>query len=138
MIVVDTNILFPAFIEGVNTERVRQLRALDPDWRIEGMALIEFTNILATYHRQEYLSADDARHCLQLVQAEFLFGTHAVSTDLALDLAIQFQITAYDARHVLLARTLGTRLVTEDRRLRASAPDLTESLDEALARLNVG
>jgi predicted nucleic acid-binding protein len=42
-------------------------------------------------------------------------------------------VSAYDARFLAVADTLGTKLVTEDAKLRAAAPDLTRSLAQALA-----
>jgi predicted nucleic acid-binding protein len=48
-------------------------------------------------------------------------------------MAARHNISAYDARFLALADQLGLRLVTEDVRLRAAAPALTQSLAEALA-----
>ena len=47
--------------------------------------------------------------------------------------AARHRISAYDARFLALAGELGSRLVTEDTKLRAAAPALTQSLAEALA-----
>jgi predicted nucleic acid-binding protein len=52
----------------------------------------------------------------------------------ALEAAQRFGVSACDARFLVAAEKLGTRLVTEDTRLRGAAPTLTESLEEALAR----
>jgi predicted nucleic acid-binding protein len=46
---------------------------------------------------------------------------------------VQYRVTAYDARFLALAQQLDRRLVTEDAKLRAAAPKLTQSLVEALA-----
>jgi predicted nucleic acid-binding protein len=43
-------------------------------------------------------------------------------------------VSAYDARYLVVAQRLQTRLVTEDAKLRSKAPDLTCSLAEELAR----
>jgi len=45
-------------------------------------------------------------------------------------LRFRHRITAYDARFLVLADQLGSRLITEDARLRAAAPALTQSLAE--------
>jgi predicted nucleic acid-binding protein len=58
-----------------------------------------------------------------------LFG---VSNHKALEIAFEYHVTAYDARFLAVAIVKGTRLVTEDRKLRAAAPKLTQSLDEAI------
>ncbi len=50
-----------------------------------------------------------------------------------MELAMRYQVTAYDARFLALADQHGGRLVTEDAKLRAAAPALTQSLQEALA-----
>jgi len=50
-----------------------------------------------------------------------------------LAIAARHRVSAYDARFLALADQLGSRLVTEDARLRAAAPALTQSLAEALA-----
>jgi predicted nucleic acid-binding protein len=49
-----------------------------------------------------------------------------------LRLAEEFAVSAFDARFLGAAQTLGARLVTEDARLRAAAPALTISLAGAL------
>jgi len=56
-----------------------------------------------------------------------------VSHQAALEAALDYKVTANDARFLALADQLGSRLVTEDARLRAAAPALTQSLAEVLA-----
>jgi predicted nucleic acid-binding protein len=41
-------------------------------------------------------------------------------------------VSVYDARFLATAQSLGGKLVTEDAKLRAAAPALTQSLGEAL------
>jgi predicted nucleic acid-binding protein len=43
-------------------------------------------------------------------------------------------VSAYDVRFIAAAQILGTKLVTEDAKLRAAAPALTLSLAGALAQ----
>jgi predicted nucleic acid-binding protein len=133
VLVVDTNIIAPLYIRGAYTEGVQQLRRRDGLWRTDPFALIEFSNVLATYQRARYLTATAAQQCL--AQADRFLRPHYVEVphNAALELAIRFGITAYDARFLALASQLGARLVTEDARLRAAAPALTQSLAEALA-----
>lgn len=56
----------------------------------------------------------------------------AVAHSRALRVAGQFAVSACDARFLAAAQSLGGRLVTEDAKLRAAAPALTQSLGEAL------
>ena len=46
---------------------------------------------------------------------------------------LRYRVTAYDGRFLTLALQLDRRLITEDVKLRAAAPKLTQSLAEALA-----
>ena len=131
MFVVDTNILAHLLIDGDKTYDARTLYGEDPDWRSDSFILIEFSNVLATRVRLGMTDAGSAerylfeaeRHMTNLVQTP-----HTAT----LRMANEFGITAYDARFLGAARALGTKLVTEDKRLRKAAPELTLSLDDAL------
>jgi predicted nucleic acid-binding protein len=131
MIVVDTNIVAYLLIEGDRTRQAQALFAKDSDWRSEAFLLVEFSNVLATYRRAlalssgqaENLLAEAARHVRELLSVPNLR---------ALRCAERFSVSAYDARFLAAADTLGTKLVTEDAKLRAAAPDLTRSLAQAL------
>ena len=133
MLVVDTNIIAPLYVRCADTERVLELHRSDSLWRTDPLALIEFSNILATYQRARYLTTRQARVCL--VKAEQLLRPHYVhlTHETALNIALRYGVTTYDARFLAVALHLNTKLVTEDNKLRAAAPALTQSLAEALA-----
>lgn len=133
MVVVDTNIIAPLYMRSARTDTVEELFARDAIWRTEPLALIELSNVLITYERSRYITAATARDCLN--RAAMFLQPHLfrVSHQAALDAAISYGVTAYDARFLALAQQLDTRLVTEDAKLRAAAPKLTQSLAEALA-----
>ena len=132
MVVVHTNILAPLLIEGDLTRDVQALYARDPDWRSEGFVLIEFSNVLATQTRTGRLASNVAGPLL--AEAErVLTGLVQVPHARALELAVAHGVSAYDARFLVVAQTLASRLVTDDSRLRAAAPALTRSLEQALS-----
>lgn len=133
MLVVDTNIIAPLYLRSARTGAVAELFARDPVWRTEPLALIELSNVLVTYQRARYITAATARECLNRAAALLQPHLFRVTHQAALDAALQYGTTAYDARFLALAEQLGSRLVTEDARLRAAAPALTQSLAEALA-----
>src|ERR1700730_10991075 len=56
MVLVDTNILAYLMIEGDRTAAVQKLFERDSDWCSEAFAIVEFSNIIATYVRTEVLS----------------------------------------------------------------------------------
>lgn len=70
-----------------------------------------------------------------LIEAEqVLTGLVNLPHSRALRTATQFRISAYDARFIGAAQSLGRKLVTEDVKLRAAAPAATLSLIEAIDR----
>lgn len=133
MVLVDTNILVYLLIEGDRTRAAQRLFSFDPEWKTEGFLLVELSNVLATYARTGALDDGQARRLL--AQAEGLLrGVVNVPHASALEAAQRFGVSAYDARFLVASEKLGTRLVTEDARLRSAAPALTDSLEEAIAR----
>ena len=132
MVVVDTNIVAYLLIEGDRTAQAQALYARDPDWRSEGFLLVEFSNLLATCVRQGRLDADTAGSLLSAAE-QTLTGLVNLPHARALALAAEHGTSAYDARFLAVARQLGGKLVTEDAKLRASAPALTQSIAQALA-----
>ena len=133
MVLVDTNVIAPLYVRSARTEAVEELFARDAVWRTEPLALIELSNVLFTYERSRYITAATARDCLNRAAAFLQPQLFRVSHQAALEAALDYRVTAYDARFLALADQLGSRLVTEDARLRAAAPALTQSLAEALA-----
>lgn len=51
----------------------------------------------------------------------------------SMTLALRYGCSTYDARFLALATQAGQRLITDDRRLRNKAPELTQSLEQALS-----
>jgi predicted nucleic acid-binding protein len=133
MVLVDTNIIAPLYVRSARTDAVIKLFALDALWRTEPLALIELSNVLITYERARYITAATARDCLDRAATFLQPNLFRVSHQAALDIALDYPVTAYDARFLAVAQQLGVRLVTEDAKLRTAAPVLTQSLTEALA-----
>ena len=133
MVLVDTNVIAPLYVRSARTEAVEELFARDAVWRTEPLALIELSSVLITYERSRYITAATARDCLNRAVAFLQPQLFRVSHQAALEAALDYRVTAYDARFLALADQLGSCLVTEDARLRAAAPALTQSLAEALA-----
>ena len=133
MVLVDTNVIAPLYVRSARTEAVEELFARDAVWRTEPLALIELSNVLTTYERSRYITAATARDCLNRAAAFLQPQLFRVSHQAAMEAALDYRVTAYDARFLALADQLGIRLITEDTRLRAAAPALTQSLAEVLA-----
>ncbi len=133
MLIIDTNVIAYLLIEGDYTADARLLHRRDDDWRSEAFIMVEFTNVLtasiATRRMDLVLAQKFLADATSILQGKLASIPH----DSMLSLAVQYRVTAYDARFLALADKLRSRLVTEDARLRAAAPALTQSLAEALA-----
>lgn len=133
MRLIDTNVLASLYLEGPHTEGARRLHALGGLWRSERFILVEFANVLATQVRAGRLDLPDALQVQEQGYSLITPGLMDAPHSAALATAAAFKVSAYDARYLVAAQALGARLITEDSRLRRAAPDLTQSLTEALA-----
>jgi predicted nucleic acid-binding protein len=133
MILVDTNVVAYLLIQGDSTAAAQELRTRDPDWRSEAFLMVEFTNVLASSVAAKRMTLPLAGDFLAKAAALFDGKLGRMPHGSVLAIAARYGVSAYDARFLALADQLGHRLVTEDTRLRAAAPALTQSLAEALA-----
>ncbi len=133
MLVIDTNVVAYLLIEGDYTADARLLHRRDGDWRSEAFIMVEFTNVLTASIAARRMDLVLAQRFLADATSLLQGKLTSIPHDSVLSLAVQYRVTAYDARFLALADQLGSRLVTEDARLRAAAPDLTQTLAEALA-----
>ncbi|MDH3460303.1 MAG: type II toxin-antitoxin system VapC family toxin [Burkholderiaceae bacterium] len=134
MVLVDTNVIFALLVRNTPwSESARELYGLDPDWRTESHALVEISNVLSRYVRVRELTVLQAVAVMteadQRLQPRLIAAVHVD----ALRMALKYKVSAYDARFLLSAAGLGVKLVTEDVKLRAAVPSLTQSLHDALA-----
>ena len=132
MLLVDTNVVAYLLIDGDYTEAAQELHRRDSDWRSEAFLLVEFTNVLASSIARKRMTLSMAENFLMTAAALFDGKLGHIPHPSVLAIAARHRVTAYDARFLTLADQLGSRLVTEDAKLRAAAPTLTQSLAEAL------
>ena len=133
MLIIDTNVVAYLLIEGDYTAAARLLHRRDDDWRSEAFIMIEFTNLLTASIAARRMNLVLAQRFLADATSLLHGKLGLIPHDSVLSLAVQYRVTAYDARFLALAQQLDRRLVTEDAKLRAAAPKLTQSLGEALA-----
>jgi predicted nucleic acid-binding protein len=132
LILVDTNVVMGLMLQGGFCDQARALFERDDDWHTEALLFHELSNTLATQCRVAGLALTKAQALLAHAQQLLAKGRHEVADTDALAAAAHFGISGYDARFIVLARALGTPLVTEDRRLRDAVPAHTRSIAQAL------
>jgi len=117
MIVVDTNTIAYLYLPTEFTQSIEQLLSQDSNWVAPSLWRSELRNILATYLRSGILGFETA--CNIQHQAELLMGENEYKIDsiAVLTLASDSTCSAYDCEFIALAMSLGTRLITADKKL---------------------
>lgn len=131
MIVVDTNILAYLYLPTDLSASAESLLATDPDWAVPVLWRSEFRNILAGYMRRGSLSFE-AGLAIQMEAESLIAGAeYEVSSRAVLELVRDSDCSAYDCEFVALARSLGVRLVTADKKLVRAFPAVASRLPPA-------
>lgn len=122
MIVVDTNVLAYLYLPGEYTHAAEALLERDSNWAAPVLWRSEFRNILAGYLRRGSLSFEQA-HGIQREAEHLLAGAeYEVDSLSVLQRVRDSDCSAYDCEFVVLAETLGTKLVTMDAKLLRAFP----------------
>lgn len=128
MIVVDSNIVAYLYLPGDQTAAAERLLLREPEWAAPLLWRSEMRNVLALHIRQRRLDFERAFEIQR--EAETLMADNEYDVDSfdVLELARDSGCTAYDCEFIALARRLGTRLFTQDAKLRKAFPKLTAAL----------
>jgi predicted nucleic acid-binding protein len=133
VIVVDTNVVAYAYIEGGKTELARKVARKDPVWRLPEIWRHEFLNILSVYVRKDGLTTPEALKIWHAASGSLTKHTRSVDMSAVLQLAVSARLSACDAQFAALAYALGITLVTEDKGLRTAFPSAAISMREFVA-----
>jgi predicted nucleic acid-binding protein len=134
LIVVDTNILAYLLIEGDYTAQAKSLLDRDSQWVAPSFWRVEFLNVLMNYSRHQKLPPPDVRKIWKSSFQLAHLREEPVEAGEALELALRYKLSGYDALFAALAHSLDAVCVTQDKAFRKAAPTLTVSLDEFLKR----
>ena len=133
MIVADTNLISYLLIEGDQTEAARMVWAEDSSWVMPPLWRSEFLNVLAVAFHAGVLSEDQALLAWRRAKALLGAGEVEPNGERVLQLAMERDVSAYDAQFLAVADDLGIRLVTADKRLLRRCVDIAVSIEEFTA-----
>ncbi len=130
MIVADTNVVAYFVIAGENTAHAEAVRSRDADWRVPGLFINEWLNVVTLHVLKKMLERDEAvrayRRGLSLVRVHGglpdpvrIINLHAASG-----------CSSYDCQFIALAEDLGTRLVTADQQVVKAFPNVAADLTQ--------
>ena len=128
LLVVDTNILAYLYLPGDFTAAAEDLLRTQPDWAAPVLWRSEFRNILAGFMRRGSLSFEQA--CAIQLEAQSLLAGREFDVDsqAVLELVRQSECSAYDCEFVALAKQLGTRVATGDKKVLRNFPQVAFSI----------
>ena len=130
MIVVDTNIVAYALIQGEKTQLAHLAIRKDAQWRLPPLWRYEMLNVLAVYVQHRGCSLAQALELWEEAVRRFESCERNISLSQALQIAAKYRMSAYDAQFIALALSLGVRCLTEDRLLLNTFPGVAVSLRE--------
>lgn len=128
MIVVDSNVLAYLYLPGECTQAAETLLESDPDWAAPVLWRSEFRNILTGYLRRGRLSFQQTYEIQREAEDLMRGAEYEVDSLSVLELVRDSDRSAYDCEFVALAKQLGTKLITMDRKLLRSFPRIAAAL----------
>ena len=132
MIVVDTNIIACMTFPSVHSSAAGSLHEKDPIWEAPLLWKSEFLNVLSLYYRKGLMNYQESLTALEF--AERLIGSreHQVAARAIIDTVISSSCSSYDCQFIVLARQLGTKLITYDKKLIGEFPGIALTPDSYL------
>jgi predicted nucleic acid-binding protein len=134
VIVVDANIIAQMTFPGRFSAEVSALHEKNPQWVAPAVWKVDFLNILALYFRKGMIDHSQAATALDV--AERLIGSreHILDAKAILQFIVASTCSAHDGEFVVLARKLGTRIITYNGKLIEQFPDLALTPEEYLKK----
>jgi predicted nucleic acid-binding protein len=130
MIVVDTNVIGYLFLASNFSLLAEQAFQKDPLWAAPILWRSELRNLLILYLRNKYFQLDAAQRIMNSALDLLRGREYEVSSNNVLRLASESQCSAYDCEFVTIAKDLKVPLITVDRQLLRTFPNIAVSLEK--------
>ena len=130
MIVADSNLVAYLLIPGDKSALADEIFVKDPEWAVPLICRSEVRNILTMYMRHEGMSLSQAKNTMERAESLWRKREYAVPSDDVLELTADYNISAYDAEFVVLAKQLNVPLITFDKPVRKVFPAIAIDPEE--------
>lgn len=127
MIVVDANIISYLWIPGHESYMCRDLLTKDPDWWVPPLYKSEMCSVLLLHVRKQIIGLETAIQLMTKIENQFKFHVQEVPSNIVLTLGNQTNCSAYDCEYAGLALLLGCPLITYDKKLLSTFPQLAKT-----------
>ncbi len=129
MIVVDTTVIAPLLLPGVNTPWSQQAYERDSAWASSPLWRSELRNVLAHYQREHRVEPAACLEIMNAAEEKMHPRQYNILSETVIMLAAQSDCSAYECEYAALAQELNVFLVTANERLLAAFPTVTCALE---------
>lgn len=133
MIVVDANIVIALVYRSALSETASAVHRKDSAWVVPSLWRYEVLNGLLNLSRDGCFELTGAEAMWQMADRILDGCVQPVDPVAVLRTAESLRLTAYDAAYVVLARTLGVPLITEDKQILRTCLDVARSMCQFLS-----
>jgi predicted nucleic acid-binding protein len=130
MIVVDANVVVAFLLDSPLTPDARVIHIRDATWVAHPLCRSEVLNALLQVTKARKISLSAAINAAETATSLLTDRTDGCEPSTILNKAHSTGLTAYDATYVVLARSLGVPLITEDRQILRACPDVARSMKQ--------
>lgn len=134
MIVADTNTIAYLYLPTEHTDDVVSLLKKDSHWVAPLLWRSEFRSVLAQYVKKRIVDLQTAMAMQAQAEQHLADNEYAVSSMDVLSLASETGCSAYDCEFISLAQSLNLKLVTGDKKLVRSFPEIALTPQDYLRR----
>ena len=134
MIVVDTNIVAYLCLGGDQAPSAEDVLMTDSEWHAPLLWRSEFRNVVAGFLRRGIVDSEMALNIMGEAEVLFSDREHLVDYREVLRLVESSPCSTYDCEYVALAEQLEVPLVTHDRQVLHSFPEIAQSMQSFLDR----
>ena len=134
MIVVDANVVVAFLLDTPLALEAREIHSRDADWMTLPLCPFEVWNALLQETKAKKLTLHSATAAAETAMRLITTRSDGCDPSTVLTTANSTGLTAYDATYVVLARSLGVVLVTEDKQILRACPDVARSMKQLLGK----
>ena len=131
MIVIDSNVLVYLYLPTELTTHAEKLRVIEPEWAAPRLWRSEVRNALGLYIRKKRLTLEQAYRIQTSAETLLADAEFEVPSFEVFQLVSASTCSAYDCEFVALAKRLGVKLVTSDKKVLHAFPETAVSLATA-------
>jgi len=132
MIVVDANVVVAMLLDNTFTAHARAVHLRDATWVTHPLCQSEVLNALLQETKARKIALQDAVNAAETAAHLLTERADGCEPSTVLTTAHSSGLTAYDATYVVLARSLGVPLITEDKEILRACPDVALTMRQFL------